>query len=131
MTKISETVLQLSKSDIIAIAGVVVTLVVGIVSWFVSAALARRSMKLMELQYRLRMIPLLDKSRFREINQITMSYKGDVIDELVLLELDIINSGNVSIENPPIKITSRDATYIIPAYIDDIPSGYDNFWGLS
>lgn len=128
MAESSEAILQLSTSDIIAITAVVVTLVVGIVSWFVSAALARRSMKRMEIQYRLKMTPLLDKNRFREANQITMSYKDDVIDELVLLEVDIINSGNVAIENPPLKIESRDATYIIPAYIDDIPAGYDTFW---
>ncbi|WP_194757490.1 hypothetical protein [Aliidiomarina indica] len=128
MTESSEAVFQLSTSDIIAITAVVVTLVVGVVSWIVSASLARRSMKRMEIQYRLRMTPLLDKSRFREANQITMSYQDEVIDELVLLEVDIINSGNVAIESPPLKIESRDATYIIPAYIDDIPDGYDTFW---
>ena len=128
MTESSETMLQLSTSDIIAITAVAVTLVVGVVSWFVSATLARRSMKRMEIQYRLKMTSLLDKSRFRDANQITMSYKDDVIDELVLLEVDIINSGNIAIENPPLKIESKDATYIIPAYIDDIPNGYDTFW---
>lgn len=130
MTESSETMPQLSTGDIIAITAVIVTLVVGVVSWFVSAALTHRSIKRMEIQYRLKMTPLLDKSRFREANQITMSYKEDVIDELVLLEVDIINSGNVAIENPPFKIESKDATYIIPAYIDDIPDGYDTFWAF-
>lgn len=123
-----QTALQFSSSDVIAISAVVVTLLVGGISWFVSAALARRAMSRKELQYRLRMTPLLDKSRFREADQIVMSYKEDVIDELVLLELDIINSGNVALENPPIKIEAPDATYIIPAYIDDIPAGYDEHW---
>lgn len=124
----SSGIFQLTTSDIIAISAVIVTLLVGVVSWFVSAALARRSMSRKEFQYRLKMTPLLDKHRFREANQITMSYKDEVIDELVLLELDIINSGNVAIENPPIKIEAQDATYIIPAYIDDVPDGYDDFW---
>lgn len=124
----AQTAFELSSSDVIAISAVVVTLLVGVVSWFVSAALARRAMSRKELQYRLRMTPLLDNSRFRETDQIVMSYKDDVIDELVLLELDIINSGNVALENPPIKIEAPDATYIIPAYIDDMPSGYDEHW---
>lgn len=128
MNQSTEATLQLATSDLIAMSAVIVTLIVGVISWFVSAALAKRSMSRMEIQYRLKMTPLLDKSRFREADQIIMSYKDDVIDELVLLEVDIINSGNVAIENPPIKIEAKDATYIIPAYIDDIPDGYDEHW---
>ncbi|WP_415884865.1 hypothetical protein ACMXYO_09310 [Neptuniibacter sp. QD37_6] len=128
MPETTQTAIQLSSSDLIAISAVVATLLVGVVSWFVSAALARKAMSRKEIQYRLRMTPLLDKSRFRETDQIVMSYKDDVIDELVLLELDIINSGNVALENPPIKIEAIDPTYIIPAYIDDIPHGYDEHW---
>lgn len=130
MSNTTQAALQLSSSDVIAISAVVVTLLVGVVSWFVSAALARRAMSRKELQFRLRMTPLLDNSKFRETDQIMMSYKDDIIDELVLLELDIINSGNIALENPPIKIEAPDATYIIPAYNDDIPAGYDQHWNF-
>jgi len=49
---------------------------------------------------------------------------------LVFLEVDIINSGNVALLNPPIKIESKDTTYIIPAYLEDVPDGYDFHWNI-
>jgi hypothetical protein len=121
---------QLSQSDIIGIVGAAATIVVGVATWFISAYLAKRSMRTSELSYRMRITPLLNKKLFKEADKLEIKYKQDIIDELVFLEVDIINSGNSAIKNPPIKITSRDATYIIPAYIEDIPDGYDSLWEI-
>jgi hypothetical protein len=122
--------INLSQSDVIGIVGAASTIVVGVATWFISAYLAKRSMRTTELSYRMTVTPLLNKKLFKEMDKLEIKYKQDIIDELVLLEVDIINSGNSAIRKPPIKISSRDATYIIPAYIEDIPDGYDSLWEI-
>lgn len=125
-----ETAFQLTQSDIIGIVGTVATVVVGILSWFLSAYIAKKQMRNEELSYRMRITPLLNNKLFKDEDKLEISYKGDVIDRLVFFELDIVNSGNVAVKNPPIRITSLDATYIIPAYLEDVPSGYDALWQI-
>ena len=120
----------LSQSDLIGVAGAVATIVVGLISWFLSAYLARKAMRNKELSYRMRITPLLDNKLFKEIDKLKITYKDEVIDRLVFLELDIVNSGNAAIKNPPIKITAPNATYIIPAYIEEPPHGYDSLWEI-
>lgn len=128
MALTGDAVVKLSNADVIAIAGVAATILVGLISWFVSAHLAKKAMRNEELSYRMKIIPLLNKRLFREIDKLKIEYKDEQIDQLVFFELDIVNSGNVAIRKPPIVITSLDATYIIPAYLDDVPSGYDSLW---
>jgi hypothetical protein len=41
-----------------------------------------------------------------------------------------VNTGNRAIKNPPIKITGPGATYVIPAYLEDVPEGYAAIWEL-
>ena len=125
-----ETIVELSKSDMIGMSGAIASVVIGVLSWFVSASHVRKTMQRKELQYSMRVLPLVNKKLFKETDKLEIKYKDDIIDELVLLEVNIINSGNVSIENPPIKIESKDATYIIPAYIEDVPDGYDEHWEI-
>lgn len=125
-----ETAFQLTQSDIIGIVGAVATVVVGGVSWFLSAYIAKKQMRNEELSYRMRITPLLNNKLFKDEDKLEITYKGDVIDRLVFFELDIVNSGNVAIKNPPIRITSLDATYIIPAYLEDVPTGYDSLWEI-
>jgi len=114
----------------IGLIGAGATILIGVLSWFISAAFARKTMQQKELQYRIRITPLVNKKLFKEADKLEIKYKEDIIDELVFLEVDIINSGNVAIEKPPIKIESRDATYIIPAYLEDVPDGYDWHWEI-
>lgn len=130
MTTETESLIQLTQSDIIGLIGAGATVLIGVLSWIISAAHARRTMQRKALLYRIRITPLLNKGLFKEADKLEIQYKGDVIDELVFLEIDIINNGNIALENPPIKIESRDATYIIPAYIEDIPDGYDVQWEI-
>ena len=123
-------VIQLSNSDVITLAGVIATVVVGVVSWFVSAHLAKKSIRIEELSYRMKVTPLLNNKLFKEADKLKIEYKGEQIDRLVFFEVDIVNSGNVAIKNPPIVISSLDATYIIPAYLEDVPAGYDDLWEI-
>lgn len=125
-----ESTFQLTQSDIIGIIGAVATIVVGTLSWLLSAYIAKKQMRNEELSYRVRITPLLNKKLFKDEERLEITYKGDVIDRLVFFELDIVNSGNVAVKNPPIRITSLDATYIIPAYLEDVPSGYDALWWI-
>lgn len=117
-------------SNEIAITGVAATIIVGIISWIISALIAKKSMKRKELQYKIKISTLLNNDLFKEADKLEIKYKDDIIDELVFLEIDIINSGNVALINPPIKIESRDSTYIIPAYIEELPDGYDEIWSI-
>jgi len=126
----TESFIQLTQSDIIGLIGAVATVLVGVLTWFFSASHARKTMQRKALQYRMKITPLLNKGLFKETDKLEIQYKGEAIDELVFLEIDIINNGNVALENPPIKIESRDATYIIPAYIEEIPDGYDGQWEI-
>ena len=41
---------------------------------------------------------------------------------------DSTNIGNEAIKNPPIKIQTDENIEIIPGYLEDIPSGYDELW---
>lgn len=123
-------VIQLSQSDWIGLIGAIATILTGIISWFISAAYARKTMQFKELQYRLKITPLLNEKLFKETGSLDIKYKGDVIDELMFLEVDVINSGNIAIERPPIQVKSRDATHIIPAYLEDVPDGYNGYWEL-
>lgn len=108
--KVMEKAVQLTHSDLIALAGVAATLIAAVISWFSSAYVAKKAMRKEELSYWMRITPLMNKKLFRDADKLEIQYKGDVIDELVLLEIDIINSGNVAIKNPPIKITSENGT---------------------
>lgn len=122
--------MQLTNADVIAAVGVIATIVVGVISWFVSAHLARRAMRTEELSYRIKMTQLLNNKLFRDADQLQIEYKDEPIDQLVFLEVDIVNSGNVAVKNPPISISSSDATYIIPAYLEDVPPGYAGLWEI-
>jgi len=126
----TETVVNLSQSDIIGIIGALSTIIIGLLSWFISASHMKKTMERKELQYSMKISPLINKDLFKETNKLEIKYEDDIIEELVLLEITIINSGNMAIENPPIRIESKDATYIIPAYLDDVPDGYEDHWTI-
>jgi len=130
VTQATETLVQLSQSDVIGLIGAAATVVVAIVSWFISARHVRRTMERKELQYRMRVTPLVNKRLFKQADKLEIKFKDEIVDELVFLEVDVINSGNTPVDNPPIKIESRDSTYIIPAYLEDVPDGYDWHWEI-
>lgn len=117
-------------SDYIAIAGIVATIVVGIISWFVSAHLTKKSINKQSLNYEIKLYPIISKVFLSKSSDLRIYYKDDILPEPTLLAVDIVNTGNVAIENPPIEIEAHGATYIIPGYIEDIPPGYEDIWSI-
>jgi hypothetical protein len=104
--------------------------VIGVISWFISARIAKKSFSSPKLQYRMSISPLLTKSAMAASSELKIEYKGELLPEPTLLSLDIINAGDVAIENPPIEIKAVGATYVIPGYFEDVPPGYDALWSI-
>lgn len=121
--------MEFSTSDWIAMAAIAATVIVGVVSWFVSAALTRKSIKKRVLGYRMDSTPLMTTSL--QTAGLKIEFDGEELPEPMLLTVEIFNLGNVALENPPISIaTSKDATYIIPVQIEDIEPGYEDLWEI-
>lgn len=121
--------MTLSAADWIAIAGVCATVLIGVVSWIVSASLTRRTIDSRILGYRMEASPLMTTSL--KSGGLKIEYKGEELPNPLLLTVEIFNLGNVAIENPPVSIANvKDATYIIPVQVDDPPPGYAELWGL-
>ena len=116
--------------DFLAIGGIVATLIVGIISWFVSAYLTKKSQQKKILTYEMKKYHIISTDFLKKSNDIKVYYKDDILPEPTLLAVDIINSGNIAINNPPIEIDAVGATCIIPGYIEDIEPGYEDLWSL-
>ena len=63
-------------------------------------------------------------------NSLKIEFNGEQLDEPMLLSVDIVNLGNRAIEKPPIYIEAVGATYVIPIYIENVPTGYEDLWAL-
>ncbi|MCT4556536.1 MAG: hypothetical protein N4A61_00605 [Pelagimonas sp.] len=121
--------MEFSTSDWIAVAAIAATVIVGVVSWFVSAALTRKSIEKRVLGYRMDSTPLMTTSL--QTAGLKIEFDGEELPEPMLLTVEIFNLGNVALEHPPISIaTSKDATYIIPVQIEDIEPGYEDLWEI-
>ena len=90
MTTETDAAIHLSQTDIIGLSGAVATIVVAVITWLLSAAHTRKTMKRKELQYRMKITPLLNQKLFKEADKLEITYKDDTIEELVFLEIDII-----------------------------------------
>ncbi|HKQ48803.1 MAG TPA: hypothetical protein VJZ71_12095 [Phycisphaerae bacterium] len=105
--------------------GVAATLLGVIVTWRV----ARYSQTRRELTYKVTMEPILRSPiPALEATDLRISYKGEELPEPVLLSVDVTNTGNAVIENPPIEIRAPGATYVIPGYFESPPPGYETIW---
>lgn len=113
-----------------AIGGISATLIVGVISWFVSAHLTKKSQQKKMLTYEMKKYHIISSDFLKKSNDIKVFYKDNILPEPTLLSVDIINPGNISITDPPIEIEAKGATYIIPGYIEDIEPGYENLWSL-
>jgi hypothetical protein len=118
----------MKMSDIISVWSIVVTLFVGLVTWIVTYYLTKKSIKTKKLSYEMKLTPLIPAGREEDFKKFKIYYNDAQLVKPYLLSVDIINSGNIAIENPPIEIEALDATYIIPGYFEDIPPGYEDLW---
>jgi hypothetical protein len=112
----------MTRDQYIALAGVAATILGIVVTWIV----AKRAQSRKELSYRLRMDSLLPRKISDPHHKLVIQYKGEELPEPILLSVDITNTGNVPIENPPIEISATGATYVIPGYFESCPPGYED-----
>jgi hypothetical protein len=116
--------------EYLGIGSIVATILVGVVSWIVSANLTKKSLLQKKLSYEIRMFSIVSNQFLNKSNELEIYYKKELLPEPTLLAIDIINSGKSSIENPPIVVDAKGTTYIIPGYIEDVPPGYEDLWSL-
>lgn len=110
----------------IGLGGVIATIFGVVVTWIV----AKRTQETKRLSYRITAEPLFKKQIDDPDGQLEITYRGELVPEPVLLAVDIVNTGNKEIENPPIEIEAVGATYIIPGYFESVPPGYEDLWTL-
>jgi len=125
--KIREIVIM-ELGNLISIWNIVATVMIGIITCIVTIYLTKKSMKTKKLTYEMKLTPLIPSGREEDFKNFKIYYNDEQLVKPYLLSVDIINSGNTAIENPPIEIEAMDATYIIPGYFEDIPPGYDDLW---
>lgn len=118
----------MERSDLISVWSIGAALFVGLVTWILTYYLTKKSIKSKKLSYEIKLTPLIPAGREEDFKKFKIFYNDDQLVKPYLLSVDIINSGNVAIENPPIEIEAMDATYIIPGYFEDIPPGYEDLW---
>lgn len=130
-----EVVNQAPANDIIGIGGIVATLLVGMVTCLVTWKLTLKSIKQLKMSYNIQFFPILSNSvtKGAEINldDLKIQYRDKVLSNPCLLALEIVNSGNDAINNPPIKIRTDENIEIIPGYFEDVPAGYEGLWSFS
>lgn len=123
-----------TQDNIIGIGGIVATIVVGIVTCIVTWKLTMINIEQLKLAYSYQIFPILSKSVTKStdlnLSDFQIKYKDRLLPNPCLLTVDIINTGNKSINNPPIKIKNSENIEIIPGYFEDIPSGYETLWKM-
>ncbi len=111
--------------DIIGIGGIVATVVVGVITCIVTWKVAKKSFAKRKLNYCVEIFPILTLTDL--VKELKVSYNGEILRNPCLVVIGIKNTGNVSVENPPIEIYCKNSL-LIPAYIEDIPDGYEDKW---
>ena len=125
---------NIPQDNLIGIGGIIATIVVGIITCLVTWKLTMKTIKQLKLAYSVQLFPILSNS-FTKNKELTLTdlqikYKNKLLQNPCLLTLDIINAGNVAINNPPIKIKSNENIEIIPGYFEDVPYGYEELWTI-
>ena len=112
---------QAPTNDIIGIGGIIATLLVGIVTCLVTWKLTLKSIKQLKISYNIQVFPILSNSvtKSTEINldDLKIQYMDKVLSNPCLLALEIVNSGNDAINDPPIKIRTDENIEIMKAYM--------------
>jgi hypothetical protein len=117
----------MNTDQYIALGGAVSTLLGVIITWLA----ARRSQPRKELTYRVRMDSLISSRMAASGKNLVIHYGDDLLPHPVLLSVDIANTGNVVVENPPIEVEAVGTpTYVIPGYFEDLPPGYEDLWSI-
>lgn len=129
-----EATTQAPSNDIIGIGGIIATLLVGIVTCLVTWKITMKSIKQLKISYNIQVFPILSNSVTQNadinLDDLKIQYKDKELLNPCLLALEIINTGNEAINDPPIKIRIDEDIEIIPGYFEDIPAGYEDLWNF-
>ena len=128
---ITETATNENPDNLIGIGGIIATIVVGIITCLVTWKVTMKTIEELKIAYSAKIFPILSNS-IAELNLVDLQikYKDKKLPNPCLLTVDIINNGNKSIKNPPIRVRVGDDIEIIPCYIEDIPPGYHELWKI-
>jgi len=116
----------MGKSDYIALAGVVATILGIFVTWLVM----KKQFASKKLSYALKIEPLLLRRDAALARDLKVFYQGEELPEPALLSVDIENVGLSAVEDANLTINLPGATYLIPGYFQDTPPGYDLLWTI-
>ena len=125
---------DMSQDNIIGIGGIITTIAVGALTCFVTWKVTIKTIKQLKLAYSIQIFPILSNS-FKQgkelaLTDLQIKYRGKALKNPCLLTLDIVNTGNVAIKNPPILIKCNEEVEIIPGYFEEVPNGYQELWTI-
>lgn len=121
------------SNSIIGIGGILATIIVGIVTCIVTWKLTLRSTEQKKLSYSIKILNVFSNSiqkQYGAIADLSITYDNKKLKKPCLLLLEVENTGNKAIANPPISVRTRPNTEIIPMYFQDVPVGYDDKWDM-
>ena len=127
---ITETAVKENTGDLIGVGGIIATIVVGIITCFVTWKVTMKTIEELKIAYSAKIFPILSNSVADLKVDLQIKYEDKQLPKPCLLTVDIINNGNKSIKNPPIKVRFEKDIEIIPCYIEDIPPGYQDLWHI-
>ncbi|MDC4605179.1 hypothetical protein OHV64_09935 [Acinetobacter baumannii] len=116
----------MGAAEYIAIAGVGATLIGVFITWYVM----KKQYTSKKLTYSYSIDAIVKNNDPKLARDLKVSYQGKDITHPALLNLKIVNSGLVAIEDAEIIIHLPGATYLIPGYFEDIPAGYEALWNI-
>lgn len=107
---------------------ILVTVLVGMITAIVTWKAAKANVNEKSLSYSLKIYPILN-NRFQtngnaSWRNIKITYNNVTLANPCLVSLEIINTGNKGIENPPILISNKEQIEMIPLEVEDVPNGY-------
>lgn len=134
----AETTTQLADTNnmtnAIGLGGIAATIVIGVISCVVTWKIAQTSLKQKKLNFSSRILNILSSSidmQHNTLSNLTITLNNQKLKNPCLLLIEIENTGNESIIEPPICIRVSNSTKIFPGYIQDVPPGYESKWLLT
>jgi hypothetical protein len=97
-----------------------------LVTWLVM----KRHFSSKRLTYSFEIEPLLKSADPDLARELKVSFRGDELPQPALLSVEISNTGYTAIEKAHVIVQLPGATYLIPGYFIDIPSGYEGLWEI-
>ncbi len=116
----------MSNAEYIAIAGVFATLLGSLITWLVM----KRQFASKKLSYTYTIEPIVRSNDPDLARDLKVFYRGEELPQPTLLSVEITNTGHVAIEDAEVVIQLPGATYLIPGYFVDIPTGYLMLWDI-